>query len=126
MGLFDSVADALECIEEGEGYRLTEGRSEYSGNPWDDLRKITLELHIVCMRESYPYPIFKDADYDWLRAEVLKLAAKEPPDQLKNVFAPCVKRLWKKRFPTDELLKARRRELERQLGSGTVNANEED
>lgn len=31
MGLFDSVADALECIEEGEGYRLTEGRSEYRG-----------------------------------------------------------------------------------------------
>jgi hypothetical protein len=111
MGLFDSAADALKCVEEGESYRLTDGRSEYSGYPWGDLQKIKLELHVICMKESYPYPIFEDADYDWLRAEVLKRAAKKPPDQLKDVFSSCVKKLWKKRFPTKELLEARCREL---------------
>ena len=111
MGLFDSVADALDCIQDGEGFlayteSLAGTQSDYRGHPWDELRTIKLEMQIICMKESYPYPIFVDEDYEWLRAAVLKRAVKEPPYEFSRIFASCVKKLWKRVFPTEEAFQA--------------------
>ena len=108
MGLlhFSDAGDTLEIINDYEAFQasreaLAGKQSEYKGYPWDELRNIKLEMLMILLQRSSPYPLFDQADYEWLSAEVLKRAVKTPYD-FEKVFASSVKKLWKKRFPTDE------------------------
>jgi len=116
MGLFDTMCDAAELIEEwergiGQFHGDAGALSDFTGYPWDDLRKIKMEMLVIRQKESAPYPELDDSDYNWLRAEVLKRAGKKPPYDLEKVYSSCLKRLWKKRFPTREAYDAHCRNL---------------
>lgn len=74
MSLFDSLCDALELIEEWEEWKSgdeggTEGEWPFTGYPWDDLRKIKVDMNVLMLKRCHPVPLFDDADFEWLRAE---------------------------------------------------------
>jgi len=118
MALFDSLCDALELIEEWEGKNscdknMAAEQSPFVGHPWDELRKIKTDMNILMMKRGQPIQLFDDADYEWLRAEVLKRVAKKPPSDFDEAFTACCTTLWDTRYPTRDSDIAHHRKLKK-------------
>jgi len=116
MSLFDSLCDAAELIQEWEKREVERKPvprklADFTGEPWDDLRRIKVEMSILCIKRAYPYPILTDAEYDEIREGALKEVAKRLPTQFDKAFENYMKRFWKEHFHTEEAWTARCRQM---------------
>jgi hypothetical protein len=94
--LSDELSDAIGRMEMYE-----EAQPERFAPFTEDIRKLKLDMELMLMRLDMPPDVAEHVqpeDFEWLRTESLKRAAKEAPYQFDEVFDGCVQDLWTKKF----------------------------